>query len=85
MYFDLPQAGTTRHIFENTNNNHTIVQRIDEETKIATSYDEAKDVLLTNTTETKNKNDEETINELFKEQIQKAKNVDDIKVVNKVK
>ena len=30
----MPQAGTTRHIFENTNNNHTIVQRIKKETKV---------------------------------------------------
>ena len=34
MYFDLPQAGTARHIFENTNNNHTIVYRIKRETKV---------------------------------------------------
>src|SRR6478736_8714460 len=33
-YFHLPQAGTTRHIFENINNNHTILYRIKRETKI---------------------------------------------------
>ena len=30
----MPQAGTTRHIFENTNNNHTIVQSIKHKTKV---------------------------------------------------
>ena len=34
MYFHWPQAGTTRHIFENTNNNHIIVQSIKRETKV---------------------------------------------------
>ena len=34
MYFDLPQAGTTRHIFGNINNNHIIVKKIKRETKV---------------------------------------------------